>query len=267
MGGHKVRNIGLGIIAVVIILGIAFYYLYLSGGVGSLAYTAITSPSSLKSAILQKINSYPQLGVSYSGKIGISVNYSGTDPTIYIPINVSYLKYQNNERVSFTIGSLPTSGIGTVSGIGMHNISAVGISINNGSTVYACYGYNGGQYSCVKSSGSPTQILSNISSAFNFSGVKGYKVGSVLPGFYNGMPCWQANGNLTVSSSSQPLNGTALVDFNSCFSSQYYFPLTLTANISTKTGSYSISLAETNITQATSLSEVTSLPGPLLNAS
>ncbi len=267
MAGHKARNIGLGILAVIIIAGILFYYLYLSGGVGSLAYAAITNPSSLKSAILNKVNSYPQFGVSYSGKIGVSVNYSGTDPTVYIPLNLSYLKYQNDERVSLMVGGLSLGGIGGAAGIALHNLSAIGISINNGSTVYACYGYNGGKYNCAKSNGSPTQIISNISNAFNFSGVKGYKVGSVLPGFYNGMPCWQASGNLTLSSQSQPVNGTALVDFSSCFSSQYYFPLTLTANISTKTGSYSISMAETNITQATNLSEVTALPGPLINAS
>lgn len=260
-GRHTGRKIGLAILLIIILAGIAFYFLYLSGGVGTLAYHAIANSSSLKTLILQKISSYPQLGVAYRGGIGYKVNVGNIDPVVTVPVNVSFLKYMNDERVSFSVGALPAGNLGAYS-----NISAVGISINNGSTVYACYKYNSAQYQCHESKGSPTQIFSNITNALNLSSLGGSHIGIPSPGLYNGMPCWNIAGNLTIQSTKGIFNGTALVQYSACISPTYYFPLTLNANVTTATNQFSVALRETNITQVTNPSEVTSLPGPLVNS-
>ena len=257
---HTGRKIGLAVLLIIILGGIAFYFAYLSGGIGTPAYHAATNSSSLKTALLQKIDSYPQLGINYIGSIGYNVNLGGADPVIAVPINVSFLKYMNDERVSFSVGALPVGGFGAYS-----NISAVGISIDNGSTVYACYRHASGPYSCFAATGSPTQIFNNITNALNLSALSGFHLGIPTPSIYNGMPCWKAAGNLTLYSTKGIFNGTAFVSYNTCISPTYYIPLVLNANITTSTNQFAVNLYVRNITQATSESEVTALPGPLVN--
>ena len=258
---HTGRKIGLAILLIIILGGAAFYFVYLSGGIGTLAYRAAMNSSSLKAVLLQKINSYPQLGVTYLGSIGYNVNIGNADPVVAVPINVSFLKYMNDERVSFSVGALPIGGLSAYS-----NISAVGISINNGSTVYACYKHNSGSYQCYAATGSPTQIFNNVTNALNLSALGGFHLGVPTPGFYNGMPCWNAAGSLTLYGTKGLFNGTALVDYNTCISPTYYMPLALNANITTSTNQFAVNLHVRNITQATSDAEVTSLPGPLVNS-
>ncbi len=243
---HTGRYVGLGILAAVIIIGAYFYSAFLSGGIITTVATASQNPASFGSIVLQKLNSNPQLTLSYVG----SANFS-SDPPFYL----SFLKYHNDTRVTLTLTNFPHIG----------NFSAVGISLDNGTTVYVCYNVNGAGYTCKKSTGSPTQIIQNLSNAFSLSSLGNAHVTSVLPSYYNGMPCFAVSGSGTVYGTSEFFSGSnATVAFNGCISSSYYIPLTANATITPSSGGpITIALHAVNVSTTSNMSAVAALPGPI----
>lgn len=254
---HIGRNIGLAILLILIVGGAAFYFLYLSGGETGAVYRALTNSSALGTLVTQQIASAPQLGVAYSGSITSNVtNLQGIDPQATLPFTAKYMRYYNNTRVEVSFMGDPEFGI--------NNLSAIGISLDNGSTVYVCYNLNGAGYTCKMSSGSPLQVVQNLTSAFNLSAISGFSVKQVYPSLYDGTPCWQVAGAFNVSGTGGILNGKASVSFSSCLSSKYYLPLYLNATIAPPSGAPTIiSVQNTNMSTATSLSQISSLPGPV----
>ncbi len=254
---HIARNIGIAILAILIVGGIAFYYLYLSGGEATAVSLAFTNSSALGNLVKGHIASTPMLGVGYKGYITSNVtNIMGIDPQVTLPFTATYLKYYNNTRVqvSFTGDSA----------LGINNLSAIGISLDNGSTVYVCYDLNNAGYTCKLSSGSPLQIAQNLSNAFNLSGISGFSIKGVYPSIYGTTPCWQVSGSFNVTGRGGIIAGTTPISFSACLSSQYYLPLYLDANITPASGPPTvISVQSTGITTATNLSQVSTLPGPL----
>ncbi len=247
---HVGRYIGLGILAIVIIGGVYFYYAFLSGGIATVAFQAGQNPSTLGPAILQKINSNPELTLSYVG----SINFT-SDP----PFHLSFMKYHNDTRVTLTLNDFPHIG----------NFSAVGISINNGTTVYVCYQSDKQGYRCYRSKGSPTDILKNLSNQFGASnlGNSNVSIKSISPSYYNGMPCFQISGGGKIYGSSEFFNNSAILSFNGCFSSKLYVPLQANATLAPSNGGHIyITLQATNVSQSSTDSKVTSLPGPLVNS-
>ena len=247
---HTGRNIGLGILVLFIILGAYFYYTWLSGGIASTLIAASQNPasfaSSFKSLALQKINSNPQLTLSYLGYVNFSA-----DPPFYL----SFLKYQNNTRVTLTLVDFP----------GIGNFSAVGISLDNNTKVYVCYNINNVGYTCKLSTGSPTQIVQNLTNEFSLSSFGNAQVKSVLPSYYNGMPCFAVSGTGTIYGTTRfYLGGNASVAFNACVSSSLYMPYTANATITPSSGGpITIALHAVNVSTTSNESAVTGLPGPI----
>lgn len=243
---HTGRNAGLVILAVIIIVAVYFYFAFLSGGIVGAVVQGSKNPSQFGSIILQKINSNPKLTLSYVGYANFS-----PDPPFYL----SFLKYHNDTRVALTLVNFPHIG----------NLSAVGISLDNGTTVYVCYGLNGAGYTCHKATGSPTQIVKNLTSAFSLSSFANAHIKSVLPSYYNGMPCFAVSGNGTIYGATQFYTGSnASVAFSACISSSLYIPYIANVTITPPSGGpITIALHAVNVSTTSNESAVTSLPGPV----
>ena len=243
---HTGRYIGLGIIAVILMLAIYFYYTYLSGGIASAVIAASKNPSSFGSIVLQKLNSNPQLTLSYLGYVNFSA-----DPPFYL----SFLKYQNDTRVTLTLVDFP----------GIGNFSAVGISMHNNTKVYVCYDINNAGYTCKLSAGSPTQIVQNLTNEFSLSSFGNAQIKGVTPSYYNGMPCFAVSGTGTIYGTTHFYPGSnASVAFNACVSSSLYIPYTANVTITPSSGGpITMALHAVNVSTTSNESAVTSLPGPV----
>jgi hypothetical protein len=252
---HLVRNIGLLIILIILAGGAAFYYTYLRGGIAGMALGSIKDPQSLRDAILQKINSYPQLGLAFIGSITANVTANGNDPVVTIPFTIQYLKYNNDSRVSLSIIGNQIAGIS--------NLSATGVSLDNGTMVHLCYSLNGSGFNCAEGTGSPFQILDNLTRAFDIGSFTNFKESSIIPAQYEGHPCWFVSGNGTVSGKSALFNGNdSTLQFSTCIDPDYYAPLFLNATITqSNSPQVKITLNVINITQATNLAQITAMPG------
>jgi hypothetical protein len=262
--GHTARNIGLVIIAIVVIGGCYFYYEYLSGGIGGAVYAAITSGNpaqSIQNSAFQKLNSTPQFTLSYQGTITENVTVNNTDPVMSFPFYLSYQKYYSTSRVSASFSGLP--------GLANESVVLIYENITGNSTVYACLNLGGTGFKCTESSGDAGQIEQNLSNYFGLSNLGNVKVGTPIPSYYNGMPCFSVQGTGTVYGRTRLLrnSGNASISFSACFSSNYYVPLVLNASaVSPGMSPVALHVAVTNITEASNYTAITSLPGPLGNS-
>lgn len=243
---HTARNVGLVILAIVVVAGAYFYYAFLSGGIATAVINGSKSPSQFGSIILQKLDSNPQLTISYIGYINFSA-----DPPFYL----SFLKYQNDTRVTLTLVGFPHIG----------NLSAVGISLDNNTKVYVCYDINNTGYTCTVSSGSPTQIVRNLTNQFSLSSFGNAQIKGISPSYYNGMPCFAVSGAGTIYGTTQFYSGSnASAAFNACISSSLYIPLTANATINPPSGApITITLHAVNVSTTSNESAVVTLPGSL----
>jgi hypothetical protein len=253
---HTLRNVGLIILALIIIAGAYFYYEYLSGGLLTLVAAVASNPQSAQLLIQQKLNSYPQLSIGFSGTVSENVTTPQGDPVITLPFTINYQKYLSNTRTSVSFANFPVIG----------NFASTIITINNASTIYACYNAASGGYQCSVSNGTLAQIEMNLTNQFGLQNFGNVHISSASPSYYNGLPCVYVVGSGTLSGGSilTPGSQSSQVSFTSCFSSNYYVPLNLTAIIVPQTGSaITVLMHETNVSQSTSQAEVTTLPGPL----
>lgn len=259
------NSIGKGkIIGLVIILIIAagLYYLYTSyGSIPSSLLSVVASGKQVNSTVLtnlvlQKVNSQPMVSMNYTGSITVT-----NDP----PFSVSFLKYYNDTRTTYSFNGLPIVGTAQVTVI----------SLNNGATGYVCVNSQNSQLfsaygsECVPSTsynytslyGALGKIV-KLSSLSNV-GLSGYGLSS-----YNGQPCLSVSGKGTIDINSTIANVVSSsgyvpsnLSFSTCFSNQYNIPLTLSALMSVQGGaSINVTLQQQSIGFSTSESEVTSLP-------
>lgn len=256
--GHLLRNMFLGGVLVIVIAAGAFYYLYLSGGIANAALQAMSNPSNLTALIQQKIGATKELNLGYLGSLRTNVTLPAGDPIVTVPFNVGLLKYYNDTRITVSISGAQD--------LGIRNFSAVGISMNGGSTAYVCYNIGNAGYTCAKTSSNSLFVtLTDLTKFFNISQISNFKVSQVSPSFYNGTSCWFLSGNGTLVFATSWLNSrSAYARFSTCLSSAYYVPLYLNADLLPQNGSaINVTLRSVNITQATNQAGVTTLPGPL----
>ena len=218
--GHTGLYIRLGILAVIVIGVIYFYYAFLSGGVLSLALGAAQNPSSLEPAIMSKISSYPQLNISYSGSVS-----QGSDPAL----TVSFEKFYNDYAIFISVPNLTTGS--------MYKITV--LSEGNNSLTYYCSGYSNAEQACNESSGTPSQAAEHIASSLGITGLQNAKITGVpTPTYYDGKPCFAVSGSDVLHNANGLLvdAGSANVVFSGCMSAKYYVPLYLNATITPATG-------------------------------
>jgi hypothetical protein len=252
---HTARNVGLLILLILVIIGVYFYYAFLSGGIVTAVYQT-QNPNQFKAAMLQQINSHPKFNLSYAGTVKFNTtSYAGTNvSSVTLPFTLSYLKYNGDKRVTASFIAFPKIG----------NYSAVGVSLNNGTTVDVCYNHNETGYFCYQTSGSPGQIADNLSNAFNITRLGNLHIKTALPSYYNGIPCWYIAGTGDIYGTSvffaDAQNSSIL--FDTCFSSKYYVPLYANATIIPNgTGTpIHVSLREVNLSQNSTESAVVTLP-------
>ncbi len=257
--GHALRNTGILIIFVIIIGGAYFYYEYLSGGILSLATAIASNPNAATSIILNKINSNPEFTLSYVGSATMNITTPQGDPVVTLPFNISYEKHQSDTRTTVSFSDFPVIG----------NFSSIVISEDNGSTVYVCYRGLSSGYTCAVGSGTAQQIERNLSNQFGLSNFGSASVHSVSPSYYDGLPCFLISGNGNLNGESILYTGSqnAALSFTGCFSSNYYVPLNITALITPAGGSPVTIVAHVVGISPTSSSNITTLPGPLINSS
>ncbi|VVB76859.1 Uncharacterised protein [uncultured archaeon] len=247
-----------GVLLVVVLAGAYLYYTY-----GSLPSAVLSSKqvneSTLRSALLQKISSTPQLSFAYLGSIVIN----NTDP--YIAINFS--KYYNDSRATFSFTQFPVLG----------NVSVIIISLNNGTSGYGCLkAWNStlGEakgYVCTTATGLATSgIMDTLNRIVNTSSISNLQISSYGISLWNGQPCYSVSGSGAMKVNGALVNQAGFIpstfDFDSCFSAQYNIPLTLNGTFDLGNGRFAhVRIRQTGMGLATSDSEVVSLPGPVLN--
>ena len=254
--GHAALHTALGILVIVAIGAAYLYFTFLSGGILSLALNAVQNPSSLGPAMSNKINSYPQLNISYTGSIT-----RGSDPAFL----VTFLKFHDDYRLQLSIPNF-TSGK-------LYNIT--GIYIGNGSETlsYLCAGYQNTTPVCRPFSGSPSQLAEQLTGDIGLLGISGFQntkiAGMPTPSYYNGSPCFKVSGSDAIQSAHGLLfNATsANVTFSACMSAKYYVPLYLNATITPSAGAVTyIHMRAIGIFPLSNESAVVELPG-IINSS
>ena len=266
-GGSHTKLL-LSLAAVVIVLGILVYLYETYSGLPSALASTLSSGKQLNSTvltgvILQKVNTANTFAVNYTGQIIIK-----RDP----PISFSFAKYYNDTKVALSIENVPPFG----------NLSVVLLSKNASTQGTLCIkadpnsvfnqirsGNVTNGYRCIQTYNGSAQVqFLNIANTFvnvsSLSGITTTKYGVKL---YNGQPCYAVSGtgmisvNSTLIGSNSSAQTPANVNFNICLSAQYNIPLYVSANLTTANGgSMQISLNASSISQATSLSQVKSLP-------
>lgn len=260
---HTGRNVGI-VILLVIIASLAYLYLQY-GTIANVALTAATSGQPLnaqtfESAVMQKLSS-ENVGANYTGSIVV-----GSDPALRLSFLDDYgtffygLYFQN------------------LTGFGSPDIQYIGGGSFNGIS---------GPTMCVN--GSP-QLANTITNGFYFGGNKCFYVNSqnsfeafdflntfmLFPADsnvstsavglsnYAGTPCYVYSGTANVWINSTIVGSTAgkyipaALKFNTCFSSQYLLPLTLTANFTAQNGeTVNVALNTTGIVLAPNWENIT----------
>lgn len=277
MGGSNTLAIIGGIIVLIIIAGVAYYAL--SHQSHSQLLSVLSSKNvngtQLAKLIQEKVNASPTYSEAYSGMA--FVNESGTalgGVTLTVPFTFSFMKYYNDSRSTVSLSGIPLVG----------NLTAVIISEDNGATTYTCdntslslFGSGSGGFTCMKNQASASasglgslnvsQITKEISANLT--------INSVTTSSYDGMPCYEAIGSVSISnyataSLSSELGTNVNATFAACFSEQYYLPLNMTVTIpkvSAAGGSVKVYLHETEIGGTVTESQITTLPGPVTNSS
>lgn len=229
----------------------------------------LSSPAATQNLVTlaqSHLENLSQYTISYSGTISIDPSgIAGTLASINSPFSVNYYKFHNSSRFDMNITTVPL--------IGRLDISY----LNNSRGSFFCSNFN----TTAISSKSPQAILSgsgvitcsNISSisvGVNVAQATNFNISAILQGSginfvystayqtdYQGIPCTYLTGPVNNASSGQ------IGTFQMCISNTYYVPLSFLVHASTKQGSFSLAMNETQITNSSSQNEVESLPGPV----
>ena len=262
-----------GVVVVLVVIGIAAYFLLGYGGGNSNALQAELASSSNRTVggvvtiATQKLLSSSQFNVSYSGTIDLQLSgvaLIGNLDTQF-PIRLTYQKYGNDSRIYFNATGIPIIG----------NLTEVEVYLANG-TSYSCskssfalgltgYGNSSARGITCQPSYSGTSLNSGINtfiSDLNRNKTANSTTVTVLgPATHNGMGCVRVRmtGNLGKG------NATGNYTIGMCLSDQYNIPLNLTlqADVSDLKSGYNVTavLNETAIGKPVTQAEITALPG------
>ena len=258
---HMIRNAVLVVLVAILAGAAAFYYIYLSGGIANAVLAAVQNPSQLNSILMQKFSQSNEMAVSYTGTIKGNVTLPSGDPHVNALFDIHVVKHYNDTRFIVSI-----NGAGYISS-NLTNLSVVAISKNNEKSIVACYNANDTGYICQNVTGSSLQTT--LLSIFNITKISNTNINEVKPSYADGQPCWVITGDtmLTSRSLAQVLGSNSndvLMAFDTCLSPTFYVPLYASMTMVGLNGnSLVIFVSGLNVTQATSESNVTALPGPL----
>ncbi len=239
---HVARNIGLVILLVIIAtLG----YLYLQyGTIANVAFSAVTSGKPLnqqafESAVIQKLDS-ENVGANYTGHITIN-----SDPAMSLRFGDAFgqiyyeLKIQNLSG----FGSPDMAYFSNPSGYQSGYSFCVQGSPLLASTIINGYNLSGSSIRCYLNSGDNlTQSINFLNAFVLFPSASNVSTTSVGLSSYYGTPCYiyAGTGNIWINSTMVGSKSAkyipATMKFNTCFSSKYLLPLTLTANFTAQNG-------------------------------
>lgn len=263
------KNSTLAIIAVVaIILIIAAVYALSNSSSGSLQGILSAKnldANALMQAITQRVNSTPQLNISYSGQAVLQSHGGLLGNTQFsMPFQLIYEKNGQNYRVNASITGVPILG----------NLNLAFIYLN--STKYTCFGGLSSLRVNSSSPSGPTCYKGSSQtplSSYNLSGThENLTLISLSQSSVNGMACtlgsWNVNVTAQNSTSSQQITGSVLGGkttgrISACFSNQYYIPLKANFTSGTANLTVSFSLNATNVNTNPSTSYIDTLPGPV----
>jgi type II secretory pathway pseudopilin PulG len=265
--GHRKRWIAL--IVVLVILGVLAYLYEMYGSLPTMLISVLSSGKQLNSttmegAMLQKLNATKTLAASYSGQITFN-----SDPSA----NFSFTKYYGDIRVAFSASGIPA--FGNVSAIFVtSNTSAHGTLCIKTSSASIFDMFNSSNvtdgYKCMQTYNTSAReqlfrvadIFVNLSS-LSYATLKSYGIS-----FYNGQPCYSASGSGSIEVNSTLVGGSSSTqtpvnaEFSTCLSAQYSIPLYISANLTAANGSsIRVRLNESSMSQTTTASEATALPG------
>jgi hypothetical protein len=285
-GRMPLLPIGIGLVVIIVVIAAIFLFVSRgssspgtqnSTGVQSGANSQssqlasqLSSPSNqtLTSAItivLHKIISTSQFNASYTGLVKLYIQgSSGISINSSMPVKFNFQKLGNNSRIEFSARGVPLFG----------NMTGVAINLVNG-TAYSCSNTTFGTLlsfqneGIVQNTGMQCQRSSSVGTTFNqeintfalFDTTQNSQFKVMGQSSYMNQGCV-----LVVSNGSSSTGNYALT---MCLSDQYYVPLTLsfseTINESQK-GSLNVALNETSIDAPVTLAGLSSLPGPIVNA-
>ncbi len=259
------------LLAVVVLVAIALLVMHFMAGSSGSQLQSILSARQFNSTayaqlVSQDINSSPTFQVAYSGSIFVNGSNSSLlgGITLTIPFTAEYMKYNNDSRISLSAKHILVLG----------NLSVV--EVTEGKTLaYGCLSssmYGGSGYKCQEASTADLLNATGLSSLRNMETVN-ISVKSVTQSSFNGQSCYLVTG--TVKSSPNRQQGGSVssflgsnsttTNFTACMSEQYGIPLNGTMAGKADGATSIITFEETSIGQSVAQSDVTQLPGPVVN--
>ncbi|MDE1768491.1 MAG: hypothetical protein KGH67_02655 [Candidatus Micrarchaeota archaeon] len=213
-----------------------------------------------------RLSNLSQFTILYSGRVYLRPSGAvGTVTSINSPLYMSNYRYGQNSKFILNVSSVPV--------VGMFYISEV----NTTNSTYVCANFDSnavqnGQYQQLFTGSH--QITCSVGSSlagldlnrlvlFNFTQLSNmgiqFDYNTEYQSSYNNQPCTFVAG--TVSSEwDSSVNGL----FQMCISDVYYAPLSFSISMTSSQGAFAANLNETSITNSSSLSYVTSLPGQVV---
>ncbi len=236
---HTARNVGI-VILLVIIASLGYLYLQY-GTLANVALSAVASGKPLnqqafESAVVQKLSS-ENVGANYTGHITI-----GSDPAL----SLSFVDYFGQIHYLLYMQNVPGFGSPTIYFIPNYDGNQGSEFCVSGSPLLAgtiTNGFNLSNGRCYAGAGSNLiQSIDSLNTFVLFPSFSNVTTTSLGLSSYYGTPCYVysgtgnvwINGTMVGSASGKYIPST--VKFNTCFSSQYLLPLTLTANFTAQNG-------------------------------
>ncbi len=262
-------------IAVLLILLVAAAEL---GGHGSGGLQAALGQKSLNStalaqAVMQKMNTTPQLNVTYSGQVSFKSSGGAMGGLqLNMPLSMVYEKDGNNYRVNLSLSQIPVFG----------EIAAAEMRVNG--TSYVCVGKMQSTLGSLSNNSSATgpscQTLNSTGSMFNITNLTrdmnaNFILLSTSQGSVAGAACTIAKWNFTTNPSGlsamqdiQQINiSKSTGSVSGCFSDDYYIPLSLNLTSTSSNSTIYITLQATAVNTNPSAQFTGELPGPVTASS
>jgi hypothetical protein len=226
--------------------------------------------------MISSINNTKQFNISYSGSAILTMHSAMLgNTTFYMPLNISYKKYNSTSRMAINANNIPIIGSINMISVSKNNINYICTKSNSSGLLSG--GSNPSNFICNYASNATSSM--NITSEIKEFNMNVAGVGELT---YNNQQCYLMQGNGTIempinsasTSSTSSLFPSSMSDINyniaSCISMQYGIPLNLTAvlqigNSTSKPLNVKILLNEVNMNTNTN-PEIAVLPGPVTNS-
>jgi hypothetical protein len=273
------------VVVIILVIGAAAYYLTSghSSSNNDLIYAQFLKSYVSKSPLnltafqpisTEKLKSLPQFYLNYSGKIVVSSNSTLLGGlTLSIPFTAGYEKYDNDSRATLNLKDVPL--FGNLSIIAINSSSGIYSCTSNATSLLGLYTRPPG-YTCTKTNTSEFSSLINATTSFSSNivvdslSLQSYQKQSCLLTTMTGTVSPGSKQHLSnISSTLGSLAGsvsTIDMNFTGCYSTDYYVPFNLSGVASSSNTSITVTLHETGIGTQINQTKVTTLPGPIVNA-